>query len=128
MKRILALMLAMVTLMLPATQGANDAPNVINYQGKLLNSAGANVADGTYTVSFKIYGAATGSTFLWGASYTVVVSAGYFNVMLGEGGTAITGATYTSVTDALGATTTPYLGVTITADSSGPVSSPASIR
>ena len=105
MKKLFAVVFAALLLVWPAA-ASNDAPNVINYQGKLLNSAGANVVDGTYTVSFKIYGSATGATFLWGASYTVVVSGGYFNVMLDEGGTAITGATYTSVTDALGATST----------------------
>lgn len=126
MNRILALLLGIFFVALPA-RAVNDAPNVVNYQGKLLNSSGANVSDGTYTVQFKLYGAATGTTFLWGASYTVVVSAGYFNVMLGEGGSAISGATYTAVSDALGATSTPYLGVTITADSNGSISNPSEI-
>lgn len=126
MKRLIALLLGWMVAVMPAL-AVNDAPNAINYQGRLLNSAGNNVADGTYTVQFKIYNAATGSSFLWGASYTVVVAGGYFNVMLGEGGTAVAGATYASVTDALANTSTPYLGVTITADSSGPVSSPSEI-
>lgn len=126
MNRLIALVFVLLLVGQPL-RAANEAPNVVNYQGRLLNSAGANVSDGTYTVQFKIYGAASGSTFLWGGTYTVVVSAGYFNVMLGEGGTAIAGATYTSIADALGSTTTPYLGVTITADSSGNISSPSEI-
>ncbi len=126
MKNLLRLLVALC-LAAPSLLLAVDAPNVVNYQGKLLNASGVAVADGTYTVAFRIYPAATGTTLLWGASYTVVVSGGYFNVILGEGGAAITGATYTSVADALGSTTTPYLGLTITADTSGPVNNPSEI-
>ncbi|MDB6054341.1 MAG: hypothetical protein JWN25_1864, partial [Verrucomicrobiales bacterium] len=123
--RIVSLALLLLTAL--TVLASNDAPNVVNYQGKLLNSAGANVTDGTYTIQFKIYNSASGAGSLWGESHTVVISGGYFNVMLGEGGTAISGSTYTNVTDALGSTTTPYLGLTITADGSGAVNSPSEI-
>ena len=127
MKKHLLLVLTFTQLALGAARAA-DAPQSVNYQGKLLNAAGANVSDGTYTIQFKIYGAATGSTLLWGASSSVVVSSGLFNIIMGQGfGTPIAGATYTAIADALSFTTTPYLGLTITVDSSGPVPNPQEI-
>ena len=127
MKKHLLLVLTLTQLALGAARAA-DAPQSVNYQGKLLNAAGANVSDGTYTIQFKIYGAATGSTLLWGASSSVVVSSGLFNIIMGQGyGTPIAGATYTAIADALSFTTTPYLGLTITVDSSGPVPNPQEI-
>lgn len=104
----------------------SDPPAAINYQGKLLNSAGNAVADGTYGVNFKLYGSATSTPFLWGANYSVVVTGGSFNVVLGEGGADL-GGTTNSIVAALGATSTPYLGLTVTADPSGNVSNPSEI-
>jgi len=127
MKRTLLSTLAFALAIFTAARAA-DAPQTVNYQGKLLNSSSANVSDGTYTIQFKIYGAATGSTLLWGSSASVVVSSGSFNVLLGQQtGSPIAGATYTAIGDALAATTTPYLGLTVTVDSSGPVSNPQEI-
>ncbi|HTH47127.1 MAG TPA: hypothetical protein VMB21_06425 [Candidatus Limnocylindria bacterium] len=102
-----------------AVQAVNDPPLVVNYQGKLLNSSGNQVTDGTYTIAFKLYGSTSGTTLLWGSSYSVVVSGGFFNAVLGEGGTAIGGAQTTSIATALGSTGTPYLGLTILVDNSG---------
>ncbi len=127
MKRQLKLLFIAVCCVLSQLRAA-DAPQSINYQGKLLNSSNANVSDGSYTISFKIYAAPSGSTFLWGETATVVVSSGVFNVQLGpNSGSPIAGATYTAIGDALSSTTTPYLGLTVTVDSSGPVSSPQEI-
>lgn len=102
-----------------AVHAVNDPPLVVNYQGKLLNSSGNQVTDGTYTIAFKLYGSTSGTTLLWGSSYSVVVSGGFFNAVLGEGGTAIGGAQTTSIATALGSTGTPYLGLTILVDNSG---------
>jgi hypothetical protein len=82
-----------------ATPGIN---NEINYQARLLNSAGATVPDGTYNIEFKIYSGGTaavsaggsspcGGTPLWtedwliSNSQGVSVTNGYFSVMLGGG-------------------------------------------
>ncbi len=117
-----------VAMFLGSLLRAVDAPLTVNYQGRLLNSAGASVADGTYTISFKIYSTASGSTFLWGQNASVVVNAGTFNAQLGpNSGSPIAGATYTDLSDTLGSTTTPYLGLTVTADTAGVVSSPQEI-
>jgi len=127
MKNILLLILSVALAVLTMARAA-DAPQSVNYQGKLLNSSGANVSDGTYTIQFRIYGAPTGSALLWGSSSAVVVSSGSFNVLLGQGsGSPIAGATYSAIGDALAATTTAYLGLTVTVDSSGPVTNPQEI-
>lgn len=97
----------------------NDVPGSINYQGRLLNSAGAAVTDGTYSIAFRLYGSPSGATTLWGASHSVVISGGNFSVVLGEGGGTLGNAQGTNILAGLGATTTPYLGLTVLTDSSG---------
>lgn len=69
----------------------------INFQGRLLNSQGATVADGYYNIQFKIYqdGAGTavgnpGGTLMWTESHLnnnsqgVVVKNGFMSVQLGS--------------------------------------------
>jgi hypothetical protein len=73
----------------------------INYQGRLLNSAGAVVADGTYNMRFKIYkdgdgtlagntGGAPAGTLFWTEkrenfnTQGITVKNGYFSVALGS--------------------------------------------
>jgi len=60
------------------------APNLqINYQGKLTNSAGVTVADGTYNVRFKLYTVPTGGTAIWTETASTSVINGLFSYMLG---------------------------------------------
>ena len=62
------------------------------YQGRLLDSAGVAVADGTYSIIFSLYDVAAGSTPIWTAKGTtgtptavsVPVSNGLFSVNLGD--------------------------------------------
>jgi hypothetical protein len=83
----------------------------INYQGKLMNSVNQPVADGTYTIVFKLYNAPTGGTALWTETRSggnkVQVTRGLFSVLLGEI-TALSGIDWNQ---------TLYLGVTIESDS-----------
>jgi hypothetical protein len=58
-------------------------PQRINYQGYLTDSAG-NPVNGSVSVVFSIYGAATGGTAIWTETQTVVVNNGSFNVQLGS--------------------------------------------
>ena len=82
----------------------------LNFQGKVTNvSDGTNVADGSYSMQFKIYDAATSGNLLWtetwdGTSGTTQVSFanGVFSVKLG---------TYTSLSSVDFTTKTPYLSV-----------------
>jgi hypothetical protein len=62
-----------------------EIPQTISYQGKVTDTAGNPVADGTYTMRFRIYDAATAGTLEWDSgAQTVVLSNGVFNVVLGE--------------------------------------------
>lgn len=57
----------------------------MNYQGRLTDSAGNPLGDGQYTLTFKIYDAATGGTVLWGPFVVPAADLvnGRFNVILG---------------------------------------------
>lgn len=118
MKSILAIVCVIGLAVVPVL-AVNDVPGSINYQGRLLNSSGASVTDGTYTIAFRLYGSPSGANPLWGASHSVVISGGNFNIVLGEGGSAVSNAQGTNILAGLGATTTPYLGLTVLTDSSG---------
>ncbi len=60
-------------------------PTLINYQGLLTNpGTGAPVADGDYSITFRIFDAPTGPAQLWLETQTVAVSGGLFNVLLGS--------------------------------------------
>jgi hypothetical protein len=62
-----------------------EIPQMMSYQGKVTDSGGSPVADGTYTMRFRVYDAATGGTMLWDSgSRSIQVSGGVFNVLLGE--------------------------------------------
>jgi len=62
-----------------------EIPQIINYQGKVTDSGGNPVADGTYNMRFRIYDAATGGSLHWDSfTQSIAVSNGIFNVNLGE--------------------------------------------
>ena len=56
----------------------------INFQGKLVNSAGLNVADGSYSVVFSLYTVSSGGTNLWQETQNVSTVDGLFRVELGS--------------------------------------------
>lgn len=64
-----------------------DAPNLINYQGRLTDASG-NALTGSYSMVFKLYSVPTGGTALWTESWSganaVSVTDGQFNVLLGS--------------------------------------------
>jgi len=85
----------------PSAHAATGINKQINYQARLLNSAGATVPDGTYNMQFKIYQDGTGcvgggtspcgGTLKWTEEWLnhnsqgVTVTNGYFSIMLGAG-------------------------------------------
>ncbi|MCA9368314.1 hypothetical protein KC887_08755, partial [Candidatus Kaiserbacteria bacterium] len=78
------------------------APNPqINYQGKLTDSSGIAVTDGTYNMAFKLY--TSGGTAVWSSTTTVPVVNGLFSYMLGSDDT-LSGVNFNQ---------TLYLGVNI---------------
>ena len=60
----------------------------INYQGKLMNSSGVAVADGSYNMEFKLYTVATSGAAIWTETLEnankVQVINGLFSVLLGS--------------------------------------------
>ena len=61
-----------------------DVPQLMNLQWILRDSAGNPVADGSYSVSFSIYDAATLGNSFWSETQSVSTKAGMFNVSLGS--------------------------------------------
>ncbi|MCH8333920.1 hypothetical protein IIC65_08305, partial [Candidatus Sumerlaeota bacterium] len=77
---------------------AQDVPDRINYQGKLLDALGNNLADGSYDLEFSIFSDQAGTVEIWGPQIfdgaggtghglKVPVVNGQFNVILGPGDT-----------------------------------------
>jgi len=64
-----------------------DIPKVISYQGRITDSGGTPVADGTYTMEFKFFDAVTGGNQEWESGpVSVELSGGVFNVLIGGDG------------------------------------------
>lgn len=55
----------------------------INFQGKLVNPDGTNVTDGSYSIVFTLYNAASAGSSLWTETQSVTLSNGIFQVNLG---------------------------------------------
>src|SRR5579871_5173165 len=55
----------------------------INFQGKLVNPDGTNVADSTYTIVFSLYTVSSGGANIWTESDSVTTKDGVFRVPLG---------------------------------------------
>jgi hypothetical protein len=98
---VLGVLVSMVVAVQPAPAVAATGINKqINFQGKLVNTNGTNIPDGTYNMEFKLYTGGTGcvssgsapcggslqwtETRLRTASQGVTVSAGIFQVNLGS--------------------------------------------
>jgi microcystin-dependent protein len=101
---------------------ADPVPLSINYQGKLTDGSGNLVGNGNYEIKFQIWSDETTGTLIWGKIYPVHIQDGYFNVILGAGGTAVAGATQTDLSQAF-SESTRFLGLTVTRDLSGLVAS-----
>lgn len=81
-----ALWLAVFTA--PATAQIEGAPALIDYQGRLLDAAGAPLAPGSpanYQVDFRIWNQLQGGSVVWAERQVVTVLDGEFSVRLGEG-------------------------------------------
>jgi len=78
----------------------------INYQGKLTDSGGDAVANGSYSIVFSLYTVSSGGSNIWTETQSVTVTDGLFSVMLGS----ITSLATVDFNQTL------YLGVNINAD------------
>ncbi len=66
------------------TQAAVGINKQINFQGKVVNSNGTNVADGSYTFNFKLYTVSSGGTATWTETKSLTVTDGIFQTNLGD--------------------------------------------
>jgi hypothetical protein len=103
------------------TQAAN--PNLINFQGKVVNGSSAanpstNVTDGSYTFRFCLYTTASPATpcsaganndAVWRESKSLTVTNGVFQTELGDTTTMIDVSAYTNL----------YLGINFNSDAAG---------
>jgi hypothetical protein len=78
------LILYSILLFLVSTGLFGQIPQIISYQGVLTDAGGSVVADGSYTMSFRLYASESGTSALWLESQMVIVINGIFNVMLGK--------------------------------------------
>ncbi len=70
---------------LAASLALADIPQLINYQGRILDASGSTVPDGNYDISFSIYDAATGGEMKWSEIQgSVPVTDGFFSTVLGS--------------------------------------------
>lgn len=60
-----------------------DIPRYLSYQGKLTDTAGTPVADGSYVITFRLYNAQTEGALLWTETQSVSIADGAFAVTLG---------------------------------------------
>jgi hypothetical protein len=56
----------------------------INFQGKIVNTDGTNVVNGTYAFTFKLYSVATAGAALWTETKSLSVTDGIFQTQLGD--------------------------------------------
>ncbi len=67
----------------PIMVGAT-VPSTVSYQGRLTTSGGLPVANGNYSITFRIYDDSTGGNLFWQEVKSVPVSDGLFSVQLGQ--------------------------------------------
>lgn len=108
---------------------AQSVPTGVAYQGRLTDASNAPVPDGTgYEIEVRLWSASAGGTLLWGTRYTgVSIKGGAFNLILGAGGTSISGAATTDLKTVFN-TPAVHLGLTATKNAAGAaIPSPAEI-
>ena len=68
----------------PTTNPARaTTPNLLNYQGRLTTSSGNPVANGVYTIRFRLHTDSLTASFLWEETMPVQVTGGLFATILG---------------------------------------------
>ncbi len=80
----LRLLVLLATALLLAGAAQAEVPSTISYQGRLTTPAGVPVADGTYSVTFRLYDESTGGNLFWEELKSVSTKGGLFSVQLGQ--------------------------------------------
>jgi hypothetical protein len=108
---IIIIVLSLATLVaLPHVYATAGIHKTINFQGKLVaNTAGTNLTNGTYSITFTLYDDPTSGSNLWDETQTVTVEDGVFQVELGSVDTSLGSVNFNS--------DTLYLGIKVESDS-----------
>jgi hypothetical protein len=68
-----------------APPSLSDIPKLLNYQGKVTDTDGTPVAEGTYSMQFSIYDSVTAGNMEWSSgSVSVNICGGIFEILLGD--------------------------------------------
>ena len=84
MKKILSWIGLLLTLAGGAFAQVQPVPPLMNFQGRLAKPDGTPLTDGTYSVTFSLWNAASGGTQVWAETDTVTARSGAFAVLLGK--------------------------------------------
>ena len=82
--RVLIPLLPLMVILFAGCVGENIP--LFSHQGRLLDNAGNPVADGSYTVQYRLYAAATGGTAVYTDTQSVAVEDGLFTATIGDSG------------------------------------------
>jgi Chaperone of endosialidase len=77
-------MIVLFVLMALSTMAVAEVPTTVSYQGRLTTAAGVSVPNGSYSVRFSLWSAATLGTESWNETQTVSVTDGLFSTELGS--------------------------------------------
>jgi Chaperone of endosialidase len=77
-------MIVLFVLMALSTMAVAEVPTTVSYQGRLTTAAGVSVPNGSYSVRFSLWSAATLGTESWSETQTVAVTDGLFSTELGS--------------------------------------------
>lgn len=73
-----------LALLVTATAAMAFAPATTSFQGRVTQSNGLPVSDGSYQLTFRVYTVAGGGSPIWTSTRTVTVMDGVFSVVLGQ--------------------------------------------
>lgn len=80
----LGVIVILAALLSVAPAARAEVPSTMSYQGSLATPSGSPVADGTYSIAFRIYDDLTGGNLFWEEVKSVTTKNGSFSVQLGE--------------------------------------------
>jgi hypothetical protein len=73
-----------VALLLAAVTANAQPPRTMNFQGTLADGAGNPMADGPYSLAFRIWNSDIGGTQLWTETVPITLERGVFSTILGQ--------------------------------------------
>lgn len=99
-------------------------PSTMSFQGKVVNSDGTNVANGSYSFVFKLYNVSSSGSAIWTETQSsVTVNAGVFHVDLGSVCPFLTSNDCNNNTPIdFNSNSSLYLGITFNGDPAGEMS------